>query len=61
MKKAKIAAVIRQYIDDLKAGRCAGFWDAGHKPRKAECDGRIALLESILRELGLFEAESGDG
>lgn len=60
MKKKKIRAIIQSYIDDLEAGRAVHYWDARHHPTKGERDGRIALLKSILRELGHKEAGGTD-
>ena len=58
MKRKKIAAIIQRHIDDLEAGRAVHYWDAKHQPTKGEREGRVALLKSILAEVGHKEAES---
>jgi len=60
MKRKKIAAIINSYIADLEAGRAVHYWDAQHKPTQGERAGRIALLNSILAEVGHKEAGESD-
>lgn len=50
-ERERCAAIVREMIDDLEAGRIKHWWDAAHQPRLGERDGRIAMLWKIMEEI----------
>lgn len=48
MKKKKIAELVKDLIEDLRAGKTKHWWDAAHQPREGERNGRVEMLLYIL-------------